>query len=408
MNIYLDNAATTPLKKETKDYLIDILSLYGNPSSIYSIGTEVKKIITAVRKSVASFINTSDDNIYFTSGGSASNTLAIKGYYSKNNCCILYSPIAHKSIIECVSSCKKAYPLKVDCYGNIDFEYLKDWLDTRNDKFYVVIDYANSEIGTIQEVKKIIDLVHFYNGIIYLDCTGSISQIPLDVTELDVDMAGFSAHKLGGLKGCGVLYKASNIDLEPLVYGAQEQGLFGGTENVIGIASLGKAIESYNYSSISSKNRDYVYDYISNNITNTYIVGSTINRLPHNLYICFKGVDGESLLTLLDSNDIQVSTGSACTNYNSTPSTTLQSINMNSNDINSCIRMSFDGGETQEELDYACNTLKNCIEILKSIPVTPEIESDGYYPICPKCANWLEIDQPKCVCGQHLDWEALS
>ena len=229
------------------------------------------------------------------------------------------------------------------------------------------MDYANSEIGTIQDVKKIIDLVHFYNGVVYLDCTGSISQIPVDVNNLSVDMLGFSGHKIHALKGVGVLYKKENIELEPLVYGSQEQGLFGGTESVINIASLGKAIELYDYSSISSKNRDYVYDYIIKKIPDSYLVGAPFeHRLPHNLYMCFKGVQGESLMILLDMNGIQVSTGSACNSGNPQPSSTLTAIGMDKEDINSCIRMTF-SDETKEELDYVCSKLKECVERLRNL-----------------------------------------
>ena len=315
---------------------------------------------------MAKFINGKSENIIFTSGGSASNTLAIRGYVQKHNCTVLYSPIAHKSIIKCVESIKNAYPLKVNKYGQIDFDDLKEWLDSRSGKFFVALDYANSEIGTVQDVNKIIDLVHFYNGVVYLDCTGSISQIPVDANNLGVDMLGFSGHKIHALKGVGVLYRKENIELEPLVYGSQEQGLFAGTENVLGIASLGKAIESYDYSSISSKNRDYIYDYITKEIPDSYLVGAPFeHRLPHNLYMCFKGVQGESLMILLDMNGIEISTGSACNSGNPQPSSTLTAIGMDKEDINSCIRMTFNGNETKEELDYVCTKLKECVERLR-------------------------------------------
>lgn len=364
--IYLDNAATTPLTPQVKQYIIELLNQYANPSSLYQSGIDARQVIEQARNNVAEFINGKSENIIFTSGGSASNTLAIRGYVQKHNCTVLYSPIAHKSIIKCVESIKNAYPLNVNKYGQIDFDDLKEWLDSRSGKFFVVLDYANSEIGTIQDIKKIIDLVHFYNGLVYLDCTGSISQIPVDVKKLDVDMLGFSGHKIHALKGVGVLYKKENIELEPLVYGSQEQGLFAGTENVLGIASLGKAIESYDYSSISSNNRDYVYDYIINEIPDSYLVGAPFEqRLPHNLYMCFKGVQGESLMILLDMNGIQVSTGSACNSGNPQPSSTLTAIGMDKEDINSCIRMTFNGNENKEELDYVCFKLKECIERLR-------------------------------------------
>lgn len=365
--IYLDYAATTPLTPEVKQYIIELLDQYHNPSSLYQGGLDARQIIEQARSNVAKFINGKPENIIFTSGGSASNSLAVQGYIKKHNCTVLYSPIAHKSIIKCVESIKNAYPLKVNQYGEIDFYDLREWLDTKSDKFFVILDYANSEIGTIQDVKRLIDLIHFYNGVVYLDCTGSISQIPIDVKELNVDMLGLSAHKLGALKGCGVLYKKSNIELEPLIYGSQEKGLFGGTEAVINIASLGKALENYEYSSISSENRDYVYDYIMSEIPDSYLVGASFeNRLPHNLYMCFKGVQGESLMILLDMNGIQVSTGSACSSGDLQPSSTLTAIGIDKEDINSCIRMTFSGNETKEELYYVCTKLKECVERLRN------------------------------------------
>ena len=367
MNIYLDNAATTPLTPQVKQYIIELLDKFQNPSSLYQSGVEIKQIIEQSRKNVAKFINTDAENIIFTSGGSASNTLVIKGYVQKYDCCILYSPITHKSILKCVESCKNAIPLEVDSNGFIDIDKLDKLLNVIYYKPFVVIDYASSEIGTIQDVKRIIEVVHSYDGIVMLDCTSSIPTIPLDVKALGVDMVVFSAHKLNALKGCGVLYKKPTIKLEPLVYGSQEGGLFAGTENVLGIASLGKAVENYNYSSISSENRDYVYNYILNNIPDSYLVGAPIgkNRLSHNLYMCFKDVQAESLMILLDMNGIQCSTGSACTSGSLQPSTTLTAIRMNEDDMNSCIRLSFSGYETKEELYYVCKKIKECVEQLR-------------------------------------------
>ena len=364
--MYLDNAATTPLTPEVKQYIIVLLDQYANPSSLYQSGIDTRQIIEQARKNVSEFINADAENIIFTSSGSASNTLSIKGYIQKHDCCILYSPIAHKSILKCVESCKNAIPLEVDSNGFIDVDKLDKLLNVIYYKPFVVIDYANSEIGTIQDIKRIIEVIHSYDGIVMLDCTGSIPTIPLDVKKLDVDMLGFSGHKIHALKGVGVLYKKENIELEPLVYGSQEQGLFAGTENVLGIASLGKAVENYDYSSISSKNRDYVYDYIINNIPDSYLIGAPFeHRLPHNLYVCFKGVQGESLMTLLDLNGIEVSTGSACNSGNPQPSSTLTAIGMDKDDIHSCIRMTFNGNETIEELDYICSKLKECVERLR-------------------------------------------
>lgn len=366
--LYLDNAATTPLSPQTKQYIIELLDQFYNPSSLYQDGVNTKQIIEQSRKTVANFINAKSENVFFTCSGSSANTLGIKGYVQKHDCCILYSPIAHKSILKCVESCNTSkYPLKVDGKGFININYLEELLDGIYYKPFVIVDYANSEIGTIQDVQKIIKITHKFGGLVMLDCTGSISTIPLDIKELDVDIVTFSGHKLNALKGCGVLYKKSNIELEPLIYGSQEQGLFGGTENVLAIASLGKAIEQHNYSSITSESRDYVYNYITNNIPDSYLVGADIgeNRLLHNLYMCFKGIEGESLMILLDMNGIQVSTGSACNNYTNVPSTTLTAIGMSDEDIHRCIRLTFSGNEHFDELNYVCEKLKECVEQLR-------------------------------------------
>lgn len=366
--MYLDNAATTPLKPEVKDYVISLLDTYQNPSSMYQSGVNAKQIITTARNNVAKFINSNPENIIFTSGGSANNTLFIKGCAQKNEYRVLYSPSSHKSVLKCVESLKYKCPLKVDHTGRIDIQDLRECLSSDTMKKLVVIEYANSEIGTIQDIKQIIEICHFYNAIVYVDCTGSISQIPIDIRTLDVDGLGVSAHKLSALKGVGILYKKKHIELEPLIYGSQEQGLFGGTENVIGIAALGKAVENYDYSSITSNNRDYIYNNIKNNIPDSYLVGADLkHRLPHNLYICFKGIQAESLMILLDMNGYQVSTGSACTSGDLTPSSTLLAIKMNNGDINSCIRITLSGKEEITELNTFCEVLKKCIETLRQM-----------------------------------------
>lgn len=369
--MFLDNAATTPLKPEVKDYIISLLDTYQNPSSMYQSGINAKQIIITARKNVAKFINADPENIIFTSGGSASNNLAIKGYIGNSiSYFIMYSPIAHKSMVKCIEwfHPHQRQPFSVNKQGFFDLKEFEEWIKIHNRSLLVALDYVNSEIGTIQDVKKIIEITHKYGGVVYLDCTGSISQIPIDVKDLDMDLVGFSAHKLGALKGTGVLYRKKGIGLFPLICGSQEQGVFAGTENVLGIAALGKAVENYDYSSITSKNRDYIYNYIKNNIPNSYLVGADLeHRLPHNLYICFKGIQGESLMTLLDINGYQVSTGSACTSGDLTPSSTLLAIGIDEEDINSCIRITLNGNEEITELDKFCNTLKRCVETLRQL-----------------------------------------
>lgn len=372
MQVYLDSAATTPLTPEVKQYIVELLDCYHNPSSLYQGGVDIRKVIEQARTNVAKFINGKSENIIFTSSGSAANSLVIKGLTSENSLLneyiVFYSPTAHKSMLQASKSCINKIELKVNKYGEINIEYLEKVLQKNyTKKPLVCFELANSEIGTINNLDSICIITHKYDGLVLVDVTGYIPSLRVNVDRWNnIDFLTFSGHKLHALKGVGVVYKNTDIELKPLVYGSQEQGLFGGTENVLGIASLGKALENYDYSSISSKNRDFVYDYIMREIPNSYLIGAPFEyRLPYNLYMCFKGVQGEALMILLDMNGIQVSIGSACASYDLQLSSTLTAIGIDKEDINSCIRMSFSGCETKEELDYICEQLSKCVKQLR-------------------------------------------
>ena len=345
-----------------------MLDVFGNPSSAHSEGTKSKLIVENVRNTVSQFINAkSSDEIYFTSSGSASNTLGLSGLWWK----VIYSPTCHKSILKAVDLFSLEHrfltsQLKVNSCGEIDLKELEAMLSENESCTLVVVEYANSEVGTIQDIKAITELVHKHYGMVMVDCTGSISSIPLDVQDLDIDIATFSGHKIGALKGVGVLYMKENIILHPLVFGTQEQGLFGGTENVLGIASLGKAIELLEYK-YDSRSRDFVWGNIMD-IEGIYLVGANMyeNRLINNLYVCIKGINGQELVGLMDDlYDTQISTGSACNSGEPTPSSTLLSIGIPEEDIHSCIRISFKGDETEEQLKEFCKNLRTCVNILK-------------------------------------------
>ena len=371
MGVYLDYAATAPLSDGMKAYLISILDDWGNPSSLYSIGAESKKLISDARKEVYKFLHAKPNmgDIIFTSGGSASNTLAIKGWTSMRSDTVYYSPIAHKSILNCVKDLPAKVPLRVDHYGKIQLDHLETELKNDSGTPFVVVDYANSELGIIQDVISIIELTHKYRGKVYLDCTGSITDIPVNLFELDADMIGFSGHKLGALKGVGVLYKKIGIALSPLIYGSQEQGLFGGTENVLGIASLGRAVKDFTYNESKRVNRDYVLRYMTENILDFQLIGPTLmsDRLSHNLYVSFKGVAGETLMILLDGYGIQVSTGSACNSRAADISPALAAIGIDDETARGCVRMTFSGKESKATLDYVCTTLAKCVDMLRKV-----------------------------------------
>lgn len=374
LNYYLDNAATTPLSSEMKKYLTSMLDVFGNPSSAHSEGVKTNKLIEDVRKKVSDFIKADgSNNVYFTSSGSASNTLGIQGYVLANKCNILYSPTVHKSILKTVDNLARfykvnAYELEVDSCGNVNVGCIERVLSRSNEKWLVVMEYANSEIGTIQDIRTVSDITHKYGGKLFVDCTGSISTVPLDVCGLNIDIATFSAHKIGALKGVGVLYKKTNIAMLPLVFGSQEQGLFAGTENVLGILSLGKAIDLIKYNK-TSRNRDFIWNDIKD-IWGVSLVGAPLdkNRLINNLYVYIEDIRGSDVATLIDDvYRIQISTGSACNNGSSTPSSTALAIGLSEEEANSCVRISFSGDETEDELKEFCKNFSTCIKMLRDL-----------------------------------------
>lgn len=377
-NIYLDHAAATKLSDPMQAYLISLLNIYGNPSSLHSLGEQAAQIMTNARRSVAGFIHAEPQDIYFTPSAAAANTLAVKGLTCedprRNRYEAFYSPTAHKSMLIACNSCISHTPLKVHPTGEIDLSCLDDIL-TRHSQYHgslkplVCIEAANSEVGAINDVIGIGSVVHSHNGLLAVDATGYIPSYPvaMDLWQDHVDILTFSGHKLHALKGVGILWKHPAIELKPLIYGSQEQGLIGGTENILGIASLGKAVKDYDYTSVTSHNRDYVYNYILQHIPDSYLIGPSQKRLPHNLYMCFRGVEGESLMMLLDLHHIQVSTGSACNSGDLTAPAALSAMGINEEDMHSCIRFSFDGQESKEELDYVCQTLTKCVDDLRAL-----------------------------------------
>lgn len=367
MNVYLDHAATAPLSFSMRQYISSVLEIWGNPSSAHSVGEAAAKLLEDARASVSAFIGTSPGRLFFTPSGSASNTLAVRGYCAAQDCRAFYSPVAHKSVLACCKSLADAEPMQTDSEGVIDLADLRRRVERSKKRPFIVAELANSEIGTIQDANGLARLAREYGGASYLDCTGGISSVPVNAPALDADMLGFSAHKLGALKGCGALYKKPEIRLSPLICGSQEQGLSAGTQNVIGIASFGKAAKDYDYAKNRSAGRDRVYRFIQEQIPDSYLVGAFPNRLPNHLSVCFRGAQAESLLMMLDQNGIQASAGPACQSKESSASAALSAIGIPKEDQACCIRFSFGGTETNKELDYVCETLRRCVYALRSL-----------------------------------------
>lgn len=260
--MYLDSAATAKPRKEVLEAAMPYLTnSFYNPSAIYSGGTKVKNAIEDSRKTIADFINADADEIYFTSGSSESNCWAIQGYVFAgmmdiSTTSIVTTKIEHKSIMECVDAmerlgnstyyCDVTY-LDVDKDGFVNMEQLESVFKDSEEPYYdilVSIQLANNECGTIQDIKAISNIVHKYGGVLHVDATQAFGQIPIDVKAMGIDMLSASAHKLeGGFKGVGLLYKKKDIEIQPIIYGSQNAGLRGGTENCFGIVGFAKAVE---------------------------------------------------------------------------------------------------------------------------------------------------------------------
>lgn len=351
--MYCDYGATAPLSQNVVNEVISTIHVFGNPSSTYSIGDSARAIIAGCRETVKKFINAPDDSrVIFTPSGSASNTLAVKGYIQSHLTANYFSPLLHKSINNYMQSELHEYEMiNVNTKGFIDLESLQQRLEmNRQMEPFVVIEFANSEIGTLQLVKEVAFLTHQYNGKIYVDCTGAIASIPIDVQDLGVDMIGFSGHKLGALKGTGVLWlKNPNTVLKPLIYGAQEEGLVGGTENVLGIASLDAAMKLYKYYKFTDDFRLELYKRIVQN--GWKLIGSRKRRLPNNFFFSIPEKSGEEIVTRLDLRyNIQASTGSACNSGSKEHSSALRAIHLPEELMDGCIRLTFHGDEKENDV----------------------------------------------------------
>lgn len=365
--IYLDNAATTKPKREVVDVINKCLvEDWGNPSSLYKFGIRSKDIVEESRRVVADLIGANPNEIIFTSGACESNSHAICGYMNSHNCGLIVSSIEHKSIMNIADDYDdRTVIVSVGEDGFIDIDRLEEALATLPfETTLVSIQYANNEIGTIQNVEDISRLVHEYGGVLHTDATQIIPDRKINAN--GIDMMSFSGQKLGATKGIGVLYVRNGIKINPIIYGSQEKSLRGGTENVPYIAGLGEAIKHLTYP--TSEQRDYFLNRILSEIENSYLVGcnNMNHRLKNNASICFKGVESESVLLMLDQKDICVSSGSACNSASLKPSYVLKAINVPKEDINSVVRFTF-GENTNEEIDIAVESIKRVVGLLRRL-----------------------------------------
>lgn len=389
MQLYLDSAATAKPNKEVLETVMPYLTdEFYNPSSIYSDGVRVRRAIDNARESIAGFINADTDEIFFTSGASESNCWAIQGYLLAgvmdiSTTSIVTTKIEHKSIMECVDAmerfgnatyyCDVTY-LDVDKNGFVNMEQLESVFKDREEPNYydifVSIQLANNEVGTIQDIKAVSDVIHKYGGILHVDATQAFGQIPIDVKAMGIDMLSASAHKLeGGFKGVGLLYKKKNIELQPIIYGSQNDRQRGGTENVAGIVGFAKAVELASEEMEDKLALSVKRDYFINELTRNgcKLNGASVHRLPNNINVMLpEGIGSEELLYMLDLDDIQCSAGSACNSHSKKPSYVLKAIGLTDEQAARSVRFTISSDITYEAIDYVVEKIVKIMKIIRN------------------------------------------
>ncbi|HZK33307.1 MAG TPA: cysteine desulfurase NifS [Tissierellaceae bacterium] len=378
-NIYMDNAATTPVKKEVLDEMMPYFSVkYGNPSSVYSLASESKGAIEDSREKIANIIGGRQREIFFTGSGSEADNWAIKGiaYANKDKGNhIITTKIEHHAVLHtCEYLEKKGFEvtyLDVDEYGLVDLEDLK--LAIKDETILISIIFANNEIGTIQPIKEIGKIAKEKKIYFHTDAVQAIGHIKIDVDELGVDLLSMAAHKFNGPKGIGALYIRQGTKIDPLISGGgQERNKRAGTENVPSIVGMGKAIELA-YENIAEKNeklirlRDSLIEKIQSNIEYTRLNGHPTKRLPNNLNISFNFIEGESLLLSLDMVGVAGSSGSACTSGSLDPSHVLLAIGLTHEIAHGSLRLSLGDSNTEEEVDYIVENLITIVDRLRQM-----------------------------------------
>ena len=388
--IYMDNAATTPVKKEVLEEMMPYFTEhYGNPSSVYSLGSSSKVAVEKAREQVATALGADKKEIFFTGGGSESDNWAIKGIaYNrrKKGNHIITSKIEHHAVLHtCEYLEKQGFEvtyLDVDSEGQIKLDDLKNAL--KDTTILITIMFANNEIGTIQPIKEIGQIAKENDIIFHTDAVQAVGSIKIDVEELNIDLLSISAHKFFGPKGIGALYIRKGIRLDNLIAGGgQERGKRAGTENVAGIVGMGKAIELANenlevHIEKLTALRDYLINKIENNFKYIKLNGHRTERLPGNVNFSFEFIEGESLLLMLDMNGIAASSGSACTSGALDPSHVLLAIGLSHEIAHGSLRLSLSEFNTEEEVDFVVEKLIGIVDRLRQMsPLYEKIKGEN-------------------------------
>ena len=377
--IYMDNAATTPVKPEVLDAMLPYFTeKFGNPSSIYSISSENKKAITDAREVIAKTINTTPENIYFTAGGSESDNWALKATadaYASKGKHIITTKIEHHAILHtCEYLETKGFEityLDVDENGLVKLDELTAAI--RPDTILISVMFANNEIGTIEPIAEIGKIAHEHGVLFHTDAVQAYTQVPIDVEAMNIDMMSTSGHKINGPKGIGFLYIRKGVKIKSFIHGgAQERHRRAGTENVAGIIGLAKAAEiaTANMKERTAeeiKVRDHLIERIEKEIPYAKLNGDRVKRLPNNVNFSFQFVEGESMLILLDSKGICASSGSACTSGSLDPSHVLLAIGLPHEIAHGSLRLTISDQITMEDADYVVDNLKEIVNHLREM-----------------------------------------
>ena len=380
MTIYLDYAATTPLRKEVFDCYVGFLQQLGNPSSVHSSGQKVRRALEEARESLARSVDCNRNEVIFTSGGTESDNLAIKGLYWQRKAeepqrnIIISAGTEHHAVIDPIEWLEKhdgaeIIWLPVDSEGVIDLDFLATFLTEKADLVAVItLMWANNETGVITDIPRVVAIANQYGIPVHSDAIAAFGHLPLSFKDSGLAAMSLSAHKIGGPVGAGALLVSRATKLVSLVHGGgQERGMRSGTMN----APVAKAFALAAEIAVSeldaemqrlAKLRDYLVSEVQSIAPVAKHTGSKAQRMPHNAHFTFEGCSGDSLLFLLDQQGICVSTGSACQAGVNSPSHVLVAMGRSERDANGCLRMTLGQESTQEDIDFFLKALPSALE----------------------------------------------
>nr|WP_321429569.1 cysteine desulfurase NifS [uncultured Methanolobus sp.] len=376
--IYMDHSATTPVDPLVVDAMLPFFTeTFGNASSLHSFGTEAAEALSKARKQIAYAIGALPEEIIFTSGGTESDNLAIRGVvpFNARKKHIITSVVEHPAVLNTCASLEslghEVTYLPVDADGVVDAGKLE--ASIKENTVLISIMHANNEVGTIQPIEKLSWIAKEHDLYFHTDAVQSVGKIPVNVDDLGVDMLSISSHKIHGPKGVGALYIRKGTNISPIVFGGNhEKGMRSGTENVSGIVGFARAMEIAierleTDSGHMNKMRDSLISRVFDTIPDVRLNGHPSARLPNNVNVSFKYVEGESMLMMLDMQGVAVSTGSACSSKSLKASHVLSSLKIEDDFIHGSLRISLGRENTMEDIDYVVNALQETIAKLRAM-----------------------------------------